>query len=556
MSDPAVTVEAAREERLARLLTELTDQARRGQPVRFDAIVQLHPDLADELRPLWATAQLAEELGRSVAEPPAVPPESPPSLPRSFGDYELLELLGQGGMGVVYRAWDQRLNRQVALKMILRGELATPVDLARFRAEAEATARLDHPHIVPVYEVGEHDGQSYFTMRYVAGTTLARRLAAGPLPPCEAAQLIAQISGAVYHAHQAGILHRDLKPANILLAIPPASSLTTDHWPLVTDFGLAKRVAGGEHLTQTGAILGTPSYMAPEQAFGTPGALGPASDVYSLGAMLYEMLTGRPPFQAATALDTLLLVRDQDLVRPRLLNPKVDPDLELICLKCLEKSPDLRYTSAAQLADSLETFLRGEPIPERRGSLRYFLGHILRDTHHAPVLENWGKLWIWHSFMMLAICLVTVTMYRAGFDGHFSYLVLWGVGLLVWGMCFWALRKNLGPVTFVERQLAHMWAAGVLGSVCLFAAEWLQDLPVLSLSPGLAVLAALVFLIKAGVLSGEFYLTSLAMFVTSGAMLFVPLPWGVLLFGAVSGIGFFIPGLRYYRINESKAVRK
>src|SRR5262249_45847650 len=213
---------------------------------------------------------------------------------KTFGDFELLEELGRGGMGVVYKAWQKSLGRQVALKMILRGEHASSGDVARFRVEAQAAAHLEHPNIVPVYAAGEHDGQAYFCMRYVEGQTLAEVLARGPMRPRDAASLLVAIARAVDFAHQRGIIHRDLKPSNILL--------DKEGEPHVTDFGLAKRVQGpaGGGLTLTGAIIGTPAYMAPEQISGHRGTPGSASDIYSLGVILYEMITGRPPFQAPT----------------------------------------------------------------------------------------------------------------------------------------------------------------------------------------------------------------------------------------------------------------
>ena len=228
-------------------------------------------------------------------------------------------------MGVVYRAHQQSLNREVAVKMILRGQLATPAEKDRFRAEAEAAAKLDRPGIVPVYEVGEWEGRPYFTMKYIRGTTLAQKLVNGPLPAREAAAILASVARAVHFAHESGVLHRDLKPSNILL---------DEHdEPHVTDFGLAKQITDAATLTKTGAILGTPAYMAPEQAAGARGQVGPASDVYSLGVVLYALLTGRPPFQAASPVDTLLMVLEQDPVPPRLLNPRADRDLEMIALR-------------------------------------------------------------------------------------------------------------------------------------------------------------------------------------------------------------------------------
>ncbi len=262
-------------------------------------------------------------------------------------------MIARGGMGVVYKARQVSLNRVVALKMVLRGELATERDVARFRAEAEAAANLDHPHIVPIYEVGEHDGQQYYAMRYVEGTSLARR------PRIDArseTQLLAAVAGAVHHAHRRGVLHRDIKPSNIL--VDAAGS------PLVADFGLAKRVDADHSLTESGAIVGTPRYMAPEQAAGRKD-LTVAVDVYSLGVVLYERLTGHTPFTGETVLELLRQTREEEPPRPSSVCPGLDRDLETICLKCLEKDPLKRYASAEALQDDLERWLRGEPIEAR-----------------------------------------------------------------------------------------------------------------------------------------------------------------------------------------------
>jgi len=301
----------------------------------------------------WAPGKTKAEDLASVPMPATAEAEGP----ARFGDYELLEQVARGGMGVVYKARQISLRRIVALKMILSGQLASEREVQRFRAEAQAAAQLDHSGIVPVYEVGEQGGQHYFTMGYVEGQSLAERLAAGPLEPRRAAELVKAVAEAVDYAHQRGVIHRDLKPGNILL--------DREGRPRVTDFGLAKQSSGDAHFTATGQVLGTPSFMPPEQAAGQYDRIGPASDVYSLGAVLYNLLTGRPPFQAASPIDTLVQVRSKDPVPPRQLNPDVPRDLETIALKCLDKQPSRRYATAQELADELGRYLGGAPILAR-----------------------------------------------------------------------------------------------------------------------------------------------------------------------------------------------
>ncbi len=305
---------------------------------------------------------------------PTKPPEELP-LPAVLG-YEVEEVLGRGGMGVVFRARHLRLNRPVALKMALAGSYAGPHERERFRREAEAVAALRHPNVVQVYDVGDADGRPYFTMELIEGGSLAQRLAGTPQPARQAAALLATLAEAAHAAHQAGVVHRDLKPANVLF--------TADGTPKVMDFGLARRLEGGAGLTQTGVPLGTPSYMAPEQARGQTRSVGPAADVYALGAILYELLTGRPPFRAETPAETVLQVIDQDPAPPSRLNARVPRDLETVCLKCLRKEPHLRYASAAALAEDLRRFLQGEAIlarPERRWE------RLSRRVRRRPVLS-------------------------------------------------------------------------------------------------------------------------------------------------------------------------
>ena len=544
------------EERLALLLETLSDGVREDSGGDVEAMAREHPDLAGQLRELYAAMRITDAVAeRSTilsagghpphfdgdATLPSVAEGAAPgvlSLPASFGDYDLLEEIGRGGMGVVYRARQRSLDRVVAVKMLLRRELASPSDLARFRSEAEAAARLDHPGIVSVFEVGELDGHPFYSMQYIEGTTLARRLADGPLEPREAAALIAEVAGAVQAAHARGILHRDLKPSNILLDVHGR--------PHVSDFGLAKRLEADDSVTHTGAILGTPCSMSPEQAAGSRGDVGPASDVWSLGAILYQLITGRPPFQAASTMDTLLAVLETDPPMPRSIDRRIDRDLELVTLKCLQKPIDLRYRSAGLLASDLRAYLAGEPVSASRGGFADVVSRLFRETHHAVVLENWGLLWMWHSVVVLALSVTTDVLAWQGITTRWPYMVLWAGGLALWAPIFWALRHRTGPVTAVERQVAHVWGGSMLCSVLLFLVEDLLHLPVLTLSPVLALVAGLAFFAKAGILSGAFYIQAAALFATALVMCRFPQIDHVI-FGVVIAACFFIPGYKYFR---------
>jgi tRNA A-37 threonylcarbamoyl transferase component Bud32 len=378
-------------DRLDQIIAEFLAVVEAGESPDRQALLLRHADLAEDLEAFFADHDRMTELAGHhqpikqskppAADAPTLPPANTtpgnqPTLPpsdgnvisrgtapgpgamiRYFGDYELLEEIARGGMGVVYRARQTSLNRIVALKMILARQLAGQEDVKRFYAEAEAAANLDYPGIVPIFEVGEHEGQHYFSMGYVEGSSLAGAVADGPFPSRKAAQLTKKVSEAVAYAHSHGVIHRDLKPANVLL--------DQDGQTRVTDFGLAKRVEGKSDLTASGQILGTPSYMPPEQAAGKLDQIKETADVYALGAILYTLLTGRPPFQADNPLDTLMQVLEREPVSPRQLNPTVPRDLETICLKSLEKEPRRRYASARELADELERFLEGRPILAR-----------------------------------------------------------------------------------------------------------------------------------------------------------------------------------------------
>ena len=382
--------ESSSEERLNAVLLDYIQRTEQGVDVDREAFIAEHDEFADALREFFADQAQFDEMAAPLAplndsandksgvhlESTVVSPNRKPndeSEPiqrirvKYFGDYELLEEIARGGMGIVYKAKQSTLKRVVALKMILAGQLAGDEDIKRFRTEAEAAARLDHPNIVPIFEIGEHEEQHYFSMAYVDGQNLARRISQGPLPIAEAVELMKKVSQAVGYAHVEGVVHRDLKPANVLI--------DADGEVRITDFGLAKTTSThssssqdgpANALTATGQVLGTPSYMPPEQASGDHDNIGPLSDVYSLGAMLYCLLCGRPPFQAASPLDTLLQVINSDPAPLSQLNGAVPRDLETICMKCLRKDQNERYSSAVEFADDLNRYLKNEPIHARR----------------------------------------------------------------------------------------------------------------------------------------------------------------------------------------------
>jgi serine/threonine-protein kinase len=357
------------------LLEEMLESGKTPEEVCRDC-----PELLPEVRRRWQAFRLVDgSLAALFPDPETRPgPDAivavphPADLPQVPG-YRVEALLGRGGMGVVYRAWHLRLNRTVALKMVLAGPCARPEELERFLREAQAVAALRHPNIVPVYDVGDVDGRPYFTMEFVEGGDLAEQIQGVPQPARQAAALVATLADAIHAAHQSGIVHRDLKPGNILL--------TREGTPKVTDFGLARRLEGDGGLTLSGVPVGTPSYMAPEQARGDKRAIGAATDVYALGTILYELLTGRPPFRAESPTATLQQVVADEPVPPARLNPRVPRDLQTICLKCLHKEPPRRYASAAALADDLRRFERGEPIKAR--PLRW-PGRLVRWARRRP----------------------------------------------------------------------------------------------------------------------------------------------------------------------------
>jgi tetratricopeptide (TPR) repeat protein len=358
--------------RVQQLLSELLDSQATPEAV-CDSCPELLPVIRNHWREICRVRAGLDALFPLCGETSSRLQEAS-ALPQIPG-YEVEDVLGRGGMGIVFRARHLRLNRRVALKMVLAGVFATPSEKDRFYREAETVARLRHPNVVQIYDVGDAEGRPYFTMELVDGGSLSQKLAGSPLLARDSARLATTLAEAIHAAHESGIVHRDLKPSNVLL--------TQEGTPKISDFGLARRLDEAAGLTQTGVVVGTPSYMAPEQARGRHDAIGPAVDVYALGAILYELLTGKPPFRAATAVETVQLVINQDPVPPSQVNAKVPRDLETICLKCLAKDPRFRYSTGAALAEDLNRFLRGEAVLARPESR---LRGMVRRIRRRPTL--------------------------------------------------------------------------------------------------------------------------------------------------------------------------
>jgi len=432
------------------LLDSYLKQLHRGQVPDTAALLARHPELAGLVDCLNVLERMAPPRS-SAGEPHAA---GGPSLPVDLGRYELLEEIGRGGMGVVYKARQKDLDRVVAVKMILASHLASEEQVRRFLAEARSAGQLHHPHITRIHEAGQMAGQPYFAMEYVAGCSLAARLCQGKVPVETGVRWLAAVARAVAHLHARGWVHRDLKPSNILL--------DGSGEPYVTDFGLMKILGADGQRTSTGVIVGTPGYMAPEQAVGRNEEVGPRSDVYGLGAILYEVLTGRPPFAAANPLETLVQVVEGEPTRPRRVEPGVPRELELICLRCLEKAPGQRYASAAALADDLERFLRGEVVEARPQGLGQ---QVRRWARREPALVS--------RLGALAVCAVVIQLnYQlSGNIGRALHLEVMGV-LAAWTLSAVIWQRLLGKPRWGQ-AVRLAWAAADV--TCLTGLLWLSE---------------------------------------------------------------------------------
>lgn len=459
--------------------------------------------------------------------------------------YELIEEVGRGGMGVVYKARQLQLNRIVALKMILSGAHAGSSDVIRFMSEAEAVATISHPHIVQVYEVNHHNQLPYMALEFVEGGTLSQKLKEGPISGKEAAQLVKQIALGMAAAHEAGVIHRDLKPDNILL--------NADGVPKITDFGLAKRVEGGSGITQTGAIMGTPSYMAPEQA-GVTKDITSAVDVYGLGALLYELITGRPPFRAETHLDTLLQVVENPPAPPRLLNPKVDRDLETICLKCLEKSPANRYASAEALAQDLEHYLANEPIQARSVNWISRLSSELERSQYDVQFSAYGNMFYGFAIIVfLTELLVTWIILEKQSTTMLTATKITRIVLL--GGVFWCFRPRMGvPTNAAMRIMTSIWLGYLITCYVIGITYRLvvQDAGAeleLNLYPALAAVTGMAFFALGSTYWGKCYAIGVAYYVLAFFMVW-KLEWAPISFGVLWAVVLYTIGWRLRHLGD------
>jgi serine/threonine-protein kinase len=543
---------------VSELLLRWEDLRARGQAPSAEELCRDQPELVEEVRRHIRALEAVYRVPAGHTPGDGTLPESAASTSAAAvpPGYEVLAEVGRGGMGVVYKARHLALNRVVALKMILAGAHASARERARFRAEAEAGARLSHPNIVQVYEVGEHQGRPFLALEFCAGDSLEKKLKGTPLPPREAAELVRTLARAVQAAHEAGVVHRDLKPANVLLSSAcgladapeegAAKPQAARQVPKIADFGLAKRL-DEQGQTQTGEVLGTPSYMAPEQAEGRSHAIGPHTDVYALGAILYELLTGRAPFKGATLMETLEQVMSQAVLPPSLLQPRVPRDLETVCLKCLHKVPEDRYKSATALASDLDRFLAGEPISVRGSGIVEQVGRLIGRSQYdvrfhdlSPRLLRLAPLPPLAQGLVFLLAItgrpVVVAVLLASL-GSASTVVL--------GLWLAGRRNPTGPA---ERQLWSILLGNVLGLALMAVVSWpVRSAEALALYPRWAILTGLEFFIMGAIYWGGCYLLGLAFFALAVLMPLWP-EAGPLALGLMMSAALVIMGIRLRRV--------
>ncbi|HKB06057.1 MAG TPA: protein kinase [Gemmataceae bacterium] len=481
-----------------------------------------------------SVATVADDAPRNGSEPTGVP------------GYEILEEVGRGGMGVVFRARQVSLNRVVALKMVLGGRGGASI-LDRFRTEAEAVGRLQHANIVQVFEIGEHDGCPFYTLEFCPNGNLARKLGGKPLTAGEAVELVEDLARAMTAVHRAGIVHRDLKPQNVLMS--------ADWTPKVTDFGCAKTEHGSH--TQTGAIFGTPGYMAPEQAEGRNKEVGPAADVWALGAILYECLTGRPPFLAANPVETLRQVVEQDPPPPRLLNRFIDPELEKIVLKCLEKDPALRYQSAAELAEDLRRHRDGEPIHARSVNLLERLQRELHRSQHETKFGPWGTGLMLLGVLVWAVHVSTSFLLIGGVAEWPAFWIPRGLFFVLFGVWLWKYGFGNGflPTSAIERLLWAVWLGYLLAFAAVFWVARAQGHGHLEMYGAGMALSGLAWFAMGGSIWGGCYLIGLLFLAGAPVMAYTldGSPWAPATFGAAWGVTLLVVGGRYRRLGRLAA---
>lgn len=481
--------------------------------------------------------------------------EPPSQAPKrgSFGEYELLKELGSGGMGVVWLAHQSSLDRKVALKMLHQSAQQRPGMLQRFEQEARAVANLRHPHIISIYEVGEHEGQPFFSMEYIQGQELGDLVRQETLPIRRCAELMMTIAEAIATIHDQGLIHRDLKPSNILIDTKGA--------PVLMDFGIAKQLDvddQGQALTQTGMVIGTPGYIAPELLPPKNGQAGPLSDIYSLGAVFYKMLTARAPYEGESAVEILRQSIESAPLPPRLLRPKLPEDLEAICLKCLEREPKDRYENASALIDDLTRFLEGTPVLARpRSAFSHIARLLTRSTEHRNLMALWGPIWRINAIQFFVLFALSQALYTSGMWNNISLCCIWLVGFasVVWVLWYYRLRKAVRFST-LEHQMVRIFVIFAINFflIAIFnglmlmpsdgtpAASY-QILPPFYLMPIVQLETGVAFACMAVVLGGEFFIMALPCALLSFVVLLLP-QWAFLIYGTSLAAGMLIPFLR------------